>query len=115
MRSNIRLSLPTHGAIELLAGLAMMLAPAILAFGVAGLLISVTLGAILTGNALELATRRPGTVSAHGQFDTVFVLATALAALVLALAGHSAAVIFLVVIVVLEAALGLGTRYTAFD
>jgi hypothetical protein len=113
MRITRGFTLPTHGAIELLTGLVMMIAPAILSFGAAGLLISVTLGAILTGNAFALTSPRESSVVAHSGFDIAFVLATALAALGLAFAGQTHAVIFLAVIVVLQALLGVGTRYSA--
>jgi hypothetical protein len=117
MRISRGLTLPTHGAIELLAGIAMMVAPAVLSFSAAGLLVSVTLGAILTGTAVSLSSSQPASssVAAHSLFDTVFVLATALAALGLAAAGQTSAVLFLAAIVVVQAVLGFGTRYTAVD
>jgi hypothetical protein len=117
MRISRGLTLPAHGAIELVAGLAMMVAPAVLSFSAAGLLVSATLGAILTGTAVSLSSRQAGSgwVASHSHFDTVFVLATALAALALAAAGQSSAVIFLAAIVVVQAVLGFGTRYTAVD
>jgi hypothetical protein len=117
MRISRGFSLPAHGAIELLAGIAMMIAPAALSFSPAGLLVSVTLGAILTGTAVSLSTQTVGTasVASHGYFDTVFVLATALAALGLATAGQTSAVIFLAAMVVVQALLGFATRYTAVD
>jgi hypothetical protein len=115
MRISRGFTLPTHGAIELLAGIAMMIAPAALSFSVAGLLVSVTLGAILTGTAVSLSTREPRPLASHSHFDTVFVLATALAALALAAAGQTSAVLFLAVIVVVHALLGFSTRYTAAE
>jgi hypothetical protein len=119
MRISRGLTLPTHGAIELVAGIAMMVAPAILSFGTAGLLVSATLGAILTGSAVSLNSRQAGSgagwVAAHSHFDAVFVLATALAALGLAAAGQASAVLFLAAIVVLQALLGFGTRYIAVE
>jgi hypothetical protein len=103
--------------IELLAGIAMMVAPAVLSFSPAGLLVSVTLGAILTGTAVSLSARQAGSgsgwVASHSHFDTVFMLATALGALALAAAGQTSAVLFLAAIVLVQALLGFSTRYTA--
>jgi len=116
---------PAHGALEFGAGVAMMLAPAALGFSVIALIISASLGAILTGMALTLnapgretgrgVMSRRAAVTAHGHFDTVFVLVTAIAALALAAAHQPRAVIFLAVIVVLQAGLNVSTRYAVGD
>jgi hypothetical protein len=116
MRKSRRFSLSTHGAIEFLAGVAMMIAPALLSFDVASMIVSVGLGVILTGAALGLTSSNRAALSAHTQFDTAFVLATAVAALALAAAGQGvSAVVFLAAIVVVQAGLGAATRYTALD
>lgn len=95
----------------------MMLAPAILSFGVPGLIVSVGLGAILTGNSLNLVTTPARSLASHSAFDSAFLIATAVAVLALATVGQASAgaVIFLAVIVVLEAGLTLSTRYVATD
>jgi hypothetical protein len=110
-----RFTLSAHGAAEFVAGLAMMLAPAILSFGVTGAIVSVVLGALLTGNALNLVTTPGRSLVAHTAFDSAFLLATAVAALGLAAAGQASAgaIIFLAVIVMLEAGLSFSTRYVA--
>lgn len=110
---NRPLSLPAHGAIEFLAGIVMMLAPVALVFSPPALIVSVALGAILTGSALGLSTQRPLSVAAHTHFDSAFVIVTALAALGFALAGQVAAVVLLSAVVLLQAALSFGTRYAA--
>ena len=110
MQISRRFTLPTHGAIEFLSGMAMMLAPAILAFG--ALIVSVSLGAILTGMGLSLSASRPGeTVAWHRDFDSVFLLTTAAAAFVLALAGQAVPAIFLSAIVATLASLSFATGY----
>jgi hypothetical protein len=112
MHISRRFTLPAHGAIEFLAGMAMMLAPAILAFGAGALLVSASLGAILTGMGLSLSAARPGeTVAWHRQFDAVFLLAMAAAALVLAASGQAVAAIFFVAMVGVQATLSFATGY----
>jgi hypothetical protein len=107
-----RFTLATHGAVEFPVGLAMMLAPAILAFGAGALVVSASLGAILTGMGLSLSTSRPGeTVPWHRHFDSVFLLVTAAAAFVLAVAAQPVAAIFLAAVVAVLAALSLATGY----
>jgi hypothetical protein len=121
MKITRRFTLPAHGVVELIAGIAMILAPAVLSFGPGALIVSAGLGAILMGNALNLtahssnasiASRSSASVACHSSFDSAFLVVTALAALVFAVAGQANAVVFLAAIVVLQAILGFSTRYT---
>lgn len=111
------LTLSAHGAVELVAGIAMMIAPAGLGFGAAGIVVSVLLGALLAGMGLGLTARastsgRPGhDITLHTDFDTFFLVATAAAALALAVTGDRAAAAFLAVIVAVQAAMSFRTRY----
>ena len=114
MRTRSPLTLPAHGAVEFVAGLALMFLPPALSFGAAALVVCVVLGAILTGAALRLTATRPPT-SPHITFDSAFVLVTAVAALALAVAGQLGAVLLLVAVVVLQAVLGFTTRYALAD
>jgi predicted Kef-type K+ transport protein len=114
---------PAHGAIEFACGLAMMLAPAVLGFGAAGFVVSASLGALLAGMGLSLhtpgrdpltSTRRAASVALHSRFDSLFVIAVALGALGLALAGDAGerrAAIFLAILAGIQAGLNLRTRY----
>lgn len=112
MSTSRKFTLPAHGAIEFLAGMAMMLAPVALRFGAGGLLVSATLGAILTGVGLSLNTPAPGHTQAwHRHFDSVFLILTALAALGMAIAGQARAAIFLAAVVGALATLTAATRY----
>jgi hypothetical protein len=112
MNARRNLSLPVHGAIELAIGLAAMAAPAIFGFGPAGFVISFSLGAILVGISLNLTTERGLILVWHRNFDSLFVLGAAAAALVLAIAGDGPAGFFIATMVAAQAALHLGTRYT---
>jgi hypothetical protein len=102
-----RLSLPAHGALELLLGLALIAAPFALGLAPAGLLACATAGALLAG--LGLSAEMP--VSAHMTADTAVALAMlagavgvsgtdAVAGGLLAAAGAG------------ELALGMATRWT---
>ena len=113
IRTYQRFTLPTHGAIEFLAGLTMMILPLALSFGPAALLVCVALGAILAGTSLGLTLQRPISSRSHRGFDNAFALATALAALALAASGQLAPVILLAAVVLVQTTLGLTTRYVA--
>jgi hypothetical protein len=106
------LTLPIHGVIELLAGVVMIVAPALLGFSAGAIIVSGSLGAILAAAALGVTARRPTSVTAHTRFDGAFLLATALAALALALTEQLGAVLLLSAIILLLATLGFGTRYS---
>src|SRR6185436_1217739 len=73
-----RLSLPAHGALELLLGLALIAAPFLLGLTPAGLLACATAGALLAG--LGLSADMP--VSAHMTADTAVAMAMLAAAVV---------------------------------
>lgn len=106
-------SLPAHGTIELIAGMAMMVAPVVLGFGAAGIVVSVLLGAILMGMGMTLTGRLGQVIAWHSHFDSVFVLGTAIAALSLAATGEKSAALFLAVLVGIQAILNFATRYVA--
>jgi hypothetical protein len=103
-----RLSLPEHGAIELVVGLGLIAAPLVLGFGPAGLLASMTAGAIVAG--LGLTEGLP--ISAHMTSDFFVALGLMVAALVLAGNGERAAGGLLAAAAASELALSLGTRWT---
>jgi divalent metal cation (Fe/Co/Zn/Cd) transporter len=106
-------SLPAHGTFELLAGMATLIAPVAFGFGGTGLVISVLLGAILMGMGLTLQGRVGSAASWHGSFDSVFLLASAVAALGLAVGGDRPAAVFLAALVGVQALLSFSTRYVA--
>jgi divalent metal cation (Fe/Co/Zn/Cd) transporter len=106
-------SLPAHGTIELISGMAMLVAPVVFGFGAAGLVVSVLLGAVLMGMGMTLTGRFGQAVAWHSHFDSVFVLAAAIAALGLAVGGEKGGAVFLAVLVGIQAAVNFGTRYVA--
>ncbi len=105
------LSLPVHNLLDIVTGVMLMLAPTAVHLGASAQIVSVLLGVTLVGAGLGLTALRPTSAVAHSRFDTAFLLTTALAALVLALAGQFGAVLVLSAAVVLQALLGFNTRY----
>src|SRR4051812_4651221 len=103
-----RLSLPEHGAVELLVGLALIAAPFLLAFGPAGLLISMAAGAILAGLAISDTLA----ISAHMAADTAVAAALIGVAVALGSTGETAAAGVLAAAGAGELALGMATRWT---
>jgi hypothetical protein len=106
-----RFSLPAHGAIAVLLGMVMSLAPAVLHFQVAGLILAASLGAIEIGFGLTfIAPGRYATLW-RSHVDSLLAVATAAAALGVAAAGDQTAAIFLAVMTGVQVCLNLGTRY----
>lgn len=114
-RSQIKrrpLNLPEHGALELLLGMVMAVAPIAFGLGAAAIVICIVLGSMLMGMGMTLQASRGPALSWHTSFDTVFVLTTAFAALGLALVGNRGGAVFLVVLVAILAVLTFATRYS---
>jgi hypothetical protein len=105
------ISLPTHGALELPLGLLALVAPFALSFGLAGAVVSILIGVCIVGLALDAA--QPAQVSAHQVFDYGIAFAAVLAAVPLALAGETAAALFLAGVGAALGALHTATRYSA--
>jgi hypothetical protein len=102
-----RLSLPAHGAVELLLGLALIAAGFALGLGPAGLVACLTAGALVTG--LGLSAEMP--ISTHMAADTAIAMAM-LAGAVLVSATDPVAAGILAAAAAGELALGACTRWT---
>jgi hypothetical protein len=107
------ISLPLHGAFELLVGLALMAAPFLLGLSPAGTVVGVAIGAIVAGLALRAAGDPDLDVSAHYAADQGLVLGLVAAAIVLAVAGDGLAALLFVAGAAASLALNLVTRYSA--
>ena len=107
--------LSVHGAVEMVAAPAIMAAPFLLGFGPAATVITVGLGAVLLGLALQVEGSGRGIpVSAHAGFDYALALVAAIAGVAVALvADERIAGIFLVGIGVAMVALAASTRFTS--
>ncbi|HVE69248.1 MAG TPA: hypothetical protein VNB64_11765 [Solirubrobacteraceae bacterium] len=109
------ISLPTHAVLELAGGLVLMAIPFLLGFTPAGLVAAVAVGALVVGLALS-ATATDGSglhIAAHFAFDRGIALGLLGGALVLGLAGDTAAAAVFAAASLGQAALNLTTRYTA--
>ena len=103
-----RLSLPEHGALELLAGLALGAALFVLGFGAGGLIASLAAGIVLVG----LGLGEGGAIAAHMTADALLAGALISAGLALAASGDRMAGGLLAAAAAGELALSLGTRWT---
>jgi predicted TIM-barrel enzyme len=108
--STHRLSLPAHGAAELLVGLALLALPFALGLNAAALVIGAGAGVVVAG--VGLAGGESLSVRAHLALDQAVVAVLAGAALALALAGERPAALLLGVGALAECALVAGTRWS---
>ncbi len=107
--------LSAHGAVEIIMAPAIMAAPFVLGFGEAAAVVTVLVGALLLGLALQLeGPRRTIPLSAHAGFDYALAALAIATGLALALGpGAPRESIFLVGIGVAQVALTASTRFTA--
>jgi hypothetical protein len=112
------ISLPTHGALELAAGLTVAIGPIALGLSPAGVVASVFVGAVMIGLALAASAPRGAdalAVAAHATYDKLLVALLAATAAGAAIAGSVPAMAFFAGAAALYALLVTATRYTARD
>jgi hypothetical protein len=109
------ISLPAHGAVELLVGLGLMASPFVLGFTAGATLVAVVVGALIAGLALGAAVSETGSIdiAAHYTLDVAMALGLLGAGLVFAIAGEGAAGLVLLAGGVAQLGLNLTTRYSA--
>jgi hypothetical protein len=110
MSTTRRLSLPTHGAIELLIGLALLAAPFAAGLGTGGLVLGVAAGTLVAGLGLAGADALP--VGAHQALDQAMATILLGLALAMALAAEPAGALVLGAAALAELLLVAGTRWT---
>jgi uncharacterized membrane protein HdeD (DUF308 family) len=115
MTSKRHSTLPIHGVVELALGLVTLASPTLFDFANAGMVAAVVLGSVLTGMAVTLTGDHRPSLGWHHLFDLVIVIATAVAALALAVAGEASAGLYFSALAVLQAALNVTTRYVAMS
>jgi hypothetical protein len=103
-----RLSLPEHGAVELLVGIALIAAPFVLGFGPAGLLAGIAAGVVVVGLALSDTMA----IATHMAADTAVAFALLGVAVALAAGGERSTGGVFAVAAACELALGVATRWT---
>lgn len=104
-----RISLSTHGAVELAVGLALVIAAFALATDGAGLVAMLLGGAALAGVGLSAADLP---LAAHRSLDRLLIGGLAALAVLAASAGSAPAAIALLTAAALQLALESGTRWT---
>lgn len=110
MRFLPRISLSTHGLLELVAGIALLVSALVLDLGGAGTLLVFATGVAITGIGLGAADALP--LSVHQSLDRTLVVAMSAAAVGCALAGAGLAAVLLLVAAAGILALEAGTRWT---
>jgi len=102
-----------HGALELLVGLGLMVAPFAFGLSDAAIVAGLATGAIVVGLALRVATGDDIDVSAHYASDIALVIGLVAGAVVLALAGDAVASLVFATTAILALVLNVTTRYSA--
>jgi hypothetical protein len=103
------ISLPIHGALELLGGIALLVGPFLIGAGPAALVAGVALGVLLAGIGVSGTDSLP--LGAHQAFDLGLVAALGAGGLGLAAAGDPAGGLLLAVVGALELTLVALTRW----
>jgi uncharacterized membrane protein len=111
------ISLPLHGALEMLVGFLVMAAPVALHLSPAAGVVGIVVGTLIVGLALsstgaEADGRRPLTIAAHHAFDYGLVTGLLGAAAVLGLAGDRRATVLFAAAALIQLSLNLTTRYS---
>ena len=103
-----------HAAVEILAGAAVMAAPFALGFGRFAAIVSVALGALAIGAALQIGgAERRMPLTAHASFDYVLATVAIVTGLGIGVvSGEWRATVFLVGVGVGQAALTASTRWS---
>jgi len=107
-----RISLQTHGALELPAGMLALAAPFAFGFSPAGTVMAFVVGALAIGLALDASQPAPS-ASTHRTADYGLAIGAALGAVPLALAADAPAALLLAALAVIQLSLSAGTRYSA--
>jgi hypothetical protein len=106
--------LSIHGALEMLAAPAVMVAPFLLDFGPAATIAAVAVGALLLGLATQAESPQPNVpVSAHAGFDYALAAFAVISGLAIGLAtGEWYAPVFLIGVGAAQVALTAVTRFS---
>jgi hypothetical protein len=112
------ISLPLHGALEMLVGFFVMAAPVALGLSPAAAVIGIVVGAMIVGLALsstgtETDGRSTLTIAAHHAFDYGVAIGLLGAAAVVGIAGEGMAAIVFAAAALAQLGLNLTTRYSA--
>ena len=106
--------LSIHGALEMLAAPAIMVAPFLLDFGTAATVAAISVGVLLLGLAIQAEAPEPNVpLSAHAGFDYALAAFAALSGVAIGLVtGEWYAPIFLIGVGAAQVALTVATRFS---
>ena len=111
------ISLPVHGALEMLVGFMVMAAPVALGLSTAAGVMGIVIGTLIVGLALasvdvEAEGRRPMTITTHHSFDYALVTGMLGSAVILGASGDRAAAVLFAAAALLQLALNVTTKYS---
>lgn len=111
------ISLPVHGALEMLVGFMVMAAPIAFGLSTSAAIAGIVIGTLIVGLALaavdiEAEGRRPIGITAHHSFDYGLVTGMLGAAVILGAAGDRAAAVLFAAAALLQLSLNLTTKYS---
>jgi hypothetical protein len=113
-RMNVRpVSLPTHGATELLFGLVTLVAPFVLGFEPAAAVVTVVAGALVVGLAFSAVVEENVHVGNHHAADYGVAIGFLALAAIVGLTTDRTAMLYLAAAAVAHFALNLSTKYSA--
>lgn len=111
------ISLPVHGALEMLVGFFVMATPIALGLSAPAAVVGVLAGSLIVGLALSAADvsaegRRPMTIATHHAFDYGLVTGMLGAAAILGFAGDRPAAVLFAITALAQLGLNLTTKYS---
>lgn len=111
----LTIPLSVHAGVETVAGPVVMAAPFLLGFGEAATILSVAVGVLLLGLALQIpGPQRSISLASHAGFDYALAFFAAVSGIAVALAtGAWQPMVFLVGIAAAQVALTASTRFSA--
>ena len=105
-----RISLPTHGLVELTAGLALVVAALVLDLGTAGAVLTLSAGVLIAG--LGLGAADAFSLAEHESLDRLLTVALAGGSIFAALAGSGLAAAVLLAAAAMQLTLTAITRWS---
>jgi hypothetical protein len=111
------ISLPVHGALEMLVGFLVMAAPIALGLSAPAAVVGIVVGTLIVGLALasvdvETEGRRPLSVATHHSFDYGLVTGMLGAAVILGVSGDRPAALLFAAAALLQLGLTTTTKYS---
>lgn len=113
MTTKRHLTISGHGAIEVVLGLAIFVAAALLRFSAGGFVAAVVVGSLFVGLGVTVSDDRGASLGWHRLCDLLLLIGTAVLAFALAVAGQGSAALAFSAVAVVQSGLNVATRYVA--